>query len=84
MPRNQSPQIKHQGQNCTHEYLLRVPESMMISKVHKLVDQIRFVEITGQGAEFLVSGESTAPGVAQHRDLSHLAVTEYETYRATY
>ncbi len=51
---------------------------MMISKVHKLVDQIRFVEITGQGAELLVSGESTTPGAEQHRDLSHLALTEYE------
>jgi hypothetical protein len=35
-------------------YLLRVPSSIMVGKMHEFVDEVRLIQVTSNGAKFFV------------------------------
>ena len=46
-------------------YLPGVPHGMVIGQMHELVDQVRLVQLIGNGAQLLVGGQSAPVTQAQ-------------------
>ena len=42
------------AQDHNNTYLLGVPESIVVGQSHELVDQVRLIQVAGQGTQLLV------------------------------